>query len=102
MSFKVIGIGEVLWDLLPLGPQLGGAPANFACHARQFGADAHVISRIGNDQCGHEIARRFHELSLPANDLQVDDVAPTGTVTVSLSVGGIPEYTIQENVAWDH
>jgi fructokinase len=48
MGFNVIGIGEVLWDLLPSGPQLGGAPANFACHAYQLGADAQVITRIGN------------------------------------------------------
>ena len=50
MSFKVIGVGEVLWDLLPAGPQLGGAPANFACHARALGAQAAVVTRVGNDE----------------------------------------------------
>lgn len=101
MSFKVVGIGEVLWDLLPSGPQLGGAPANFAWHARQLGADARVISRVGKDQDGRKILRRFGELGLPAADLPVDESAPTGTVAVTVAPDGSPEYHIHENVAWD-
>ena len=58
MSFKVIGIGEVLWDLMPAGKQLGGAPANFAHHARSLGADAMVITRVGQDDLGREILGR--------------------------------------------
>jgi len=101
MSFKVIGLGEVLWDLLPSGPQLGGAPANFACHASQLGAEAHLISRVGQDKRGDEIVHRIHELGLSVSDLQVDAAAPTGTVCVSLSGSGVPEYAIHEEVAWD-
>jgi fructokinase len=100
MSFKVIGIGEVLWDLLPAGPQLGGAPANFACHAQALGANAGVITRVGNDSLGHEIIRRISAIGLPADGVQVDESAPTGTVSVSLS-DGVPQYNIFENVAWD-
>ena len=101
MSFSVIGIGEVLWDLLPSGAQLGGAPANFAWHAHALGAKAQIISRVGKDELGEEIRRRLSRMELPDGLVQMDAVHPTGTVTVAL-VDGVPEYTIHENVAWDH
>ncbi len=100
MSFNVLGVGEALWDLLPSGPQLGGAPANFAYHAHVLGANAQIITRVGRDAHGYEIIRRVAELGLPAGSVQLDDSAPTGTVSVSL-VAGIPEYNIHGNVAWD-
>jgi fructokinase len=98
---NVIGIGEILWDLLPSGKQLGGAPANFAWHARAFGARSRIISRIGRDPLGVEILQRLQSLGLPAADIQVDPSAPTGTVSVTLSPDGQPCFTIHENVAWD-
>src|SRR5512133_717307 len=98
---KVIGIGEVLWDLLPSGSQLGGAPANFAYHARALGAAARVISRVGNDPLGREVRARFETQEIDCGALQVDNGAPTGAVTVTLSASGVPAYTIHENVAWD-
>lgn len=98
---KVIGLGEVLWDLLPSGPQLGGAPANFAHHAHALGANASAITRVGNDDFGHAIRRRFEEQEIAGDTLQVDDEAPTGTVTVALSSSGVPDYVIHEKVAWD-
>ena len=101
MSFKIVGIGEVLWDLLPAGPQLGGAPANFACHARALGAAACVATRVGDDHLGRLIRARFEELGIADGTIQVDDTAPTGTVSVALSDQGIPTYVIHENVAWD-
>ena len=101
MSFKVIGIGEALWDLLPEGPQLGGAPANFACHAHALGAHARVVTRVGGDQFGQEIVRRFRQMGLSDGTVQVDEQTPTGTVTVTLNGDGIPHYIIHENVAWD-
>ncbi|MFO1476020.1 MAG: carbohydrate kinase [Verrucomicrobiota bacterium] len=101
MSFKVVGIGEVLWDVLPDGPQLGGAPANFACHAQALGATARVVTRVGNDSLGHEIVARFRRMGLPDNTVQVDNHAPTGTVLVSLNGNGNPHFEIRENVAWD-
>lgn len=101
MSFKVIGIGEVLWDLLPSGPQLGGAPANFAYHAHALGAQSRVVTRVGNDDFGRAIRRRFEELGIADGTVQVDDRAPTGTVAVELSDKGIPNYVIHEGVAWD-
>lgn len=101
MSYKIVGIGEVLWDLLPTGPELGGAPANFACHAYALGARAQVITRVGKDRYGNEIMRRFDDMGLAGATVQVDEAAPTGTVSVALSGNGIPEFTIHENVAWD-
>jgi fructokinase len=101
MNFKILGIGEVLWDLLPSGPQLGGAPANFACHARALGAQAAVVTRVGNDSFGRMILERFGHQGIADGTMQVDEEASTGTVTISLSGKGIPHFTIHEQVAWD-
>jgi fructokinase len=101
MSFNVIGIGEILWDLLPAGKQLGGAPANFAYHAHALGARSRVISRVGQDALGAEILQRLRAMGLSTADIQNDPAAPTGTVTVELSNDGQPRFTIEEGVAWD-
>jgi len=95
MSFRVIGIGEVLWDLLPSGPQLGGAPANFAYHAHALGARARVITRVGDDRYGREIIRRFEDMGLDGSTVQLDEVATTGTVTVALSGHGVPQDQVE-------
>src|ERR1051325_2088742 len=101
MSFKVIGIGEVLWDMMAAGRELGGAPAHFAFHACALGASAGVVTRIGNDPSGRVILERFREMELPTKTVQVDSEAPTGTVTVALTNQGVPNFIIHENVAWD-
>ena len=101
MGFRVVGVGEVLWDLLLTGAQLGGAPGNFAYHAHALGAEARVITRVGKDDYGREIIRRFQEMGLPDAAVQVDETAPTGTAKVELSGVGLAHFTIQENVAWD-
>ena len=101
MSFKVLGLGEILWDLLPAGAQLGGAPGNFACHARALGADAGIVTRVGDDPLGREILRRLETMRLPLDLVQIDPAAPTGTVGVQLSGEGVPQFTIHEGVAWD-
>src|ERR1700758_2870201 len=102
MTFRIVGIGEVLWDLLLTGPQLGGAPANFAYHAHALGAQAHVITRVGSDDQGREILRRFRDMGLQHGAVQIDERAPTGTATVALSGNGLAHFTIQDNVAWDY
>jgi fructokinase len=100
--FKVAGIGELLWDLLPQGKQLGGAPCNFAYHAFQADCQSYVISTVGADDAGDDIITRFNELGLDHSFVQRTSDFPTGTVTVSLDVHGIPTYNIHENVAWDN
>jgi fructokinase len=100
-QFKIVGIGEVLWDLLPAGKQLGGAPANFVCHAHALGANAQLISRVGDDAAGREIIESFRARGLPTETISIDTTAPTGTVSVEVGAQGHPKYIIHENVAWD-
>jgi fructokinase len=101
VEFKLVGVGEVLWDLLPGGRQLGGAPANFAYHAGALGAEAWVVSRVGRDELGRELLRRLEQLGLRTDAVEEDPDVPTGTVTVEVSADGQPHFTIHENVAWD-
>jgi len=101
MSARILAIGEILWDLLPSGKQLGGAPANFAYHAHALGARARLISRVGNDPLGHEILDRLRSLGLPTDGVGVDPAAPTGTVSVEVMSDGQPKFIIHEDVAWD-
>jgi fructokinase len=96
----ILALGEALWDLLPNGKQLGGAPANFAYHAAQLGADARIVSTVGDDELGREVLARQRALGLDTSLIAVDPTHPTGTVTVSLDAGQ-PTYTIHEPVAWD-
>ncbi len=98
---EILAVGEILWDLLPAGRQLGGAPANFAYHAHALGGRVHLVSRVGSDPLGLEILDRLHALGLSTRLIATDPVAPTGTVSVELSEDGQPRFTIHENVAWD-
>jgi len=102
VTFTVVGLGEVLWDVLPTGSQLGGAPANFAYHAAALGARAMMLTRVGDDELGGEVIRRFTRMNLPGHTVQVDPARPTGTVAVTLDEKGAPQYTFAEDVAWDH
>jgi fructokinase len=102
MNFNIVSVGEVLWDLLLTGPQLGGAPANFAYHAHALGAQVHFITRVGNDDYGREIIRRFRDVGFSEATLQIDGTAPTGMAKVELSGDGLPHFTVLENVAWDY
>lgn len=96
----VIGLGEALFDCLPTGRKLGGAPANFAYHVSQFGFDSCAISAIGNDELGQEIIDTFDKVGLHYCLPKVD--FPTGTVQVTLNEQGIPQYEIKLGVAWDN
>lgn len=99
-DFNVVGIGEILWDMLPQGKVLGGAPANFAYHASELGAKGYVISAIGKDILGEEIVSQLSAFNIELRLGKVD--LPTGTVIVQLSEKGIPQYEIIKNVAWDY
>ena len=100
MKRYVVGLGEALWDVLPEGKKLGGAPANFAYHAGQFGLDTLVVSALGNDALADETIQALEEHGLKYLMPRVN--YPTGTVQVSLSGDGIPTYDIKEHVAWDN
>jgi len=97
----LVGLGEILWDLLPAGRQLGGAPANFACHAHALGAEARLVSRIGRDPLGQAAQEQLAALGLSAEGLQIDPLLATGTAGVSLTADGQPHFTIHEPAAWD-
>lgn len=96
----IVGIGEALWDMLPDGKKIGGAPANFAYHCGQAGLDSWAVSAIGNDKLGEELVEQFDEKKLDYT-LEVVDY-PTGTVGVTLDERGVPVYDIKEGVAWDN
>lgn len=100
MENLVIGMGEALWDVLPDGKKIGGAPANFAYHVSQFGLPGLAISAIGDDVLGAELVEKFDEKGVN-HDLAIVPY-PTGTVQVELDQAGIPQYEIKENVAWDN
>ena len=96
----VVGMGEALWDMLPEGKKIGGAPANFAYHVSQFGLDSYVVSAVGEDELGTEILANFREKKLGCRIERVP--YPTGTVQVQLDGNGVPCYDIREGVAWDN
>ena len=100
MEKYIVGMGEALWDCLPEGRKIGGAPANFAYHVAQFGFNSLAVSAIGNDELGDEIVETFEQNNLKYRLERVD--FPTGTVQVTLDEKGIPCYEIMENVAWDN
>lgn len=99
-NYIVAGMGEALWDMLPDGRKIGGAPANFAYHVSQFGLPGCVVSAVGADALGAEIVENFTAKGLRQHIAEVP--YPTGTVRVTLDEKGIPEYDITENVAWDN
>jgi fructokinase len=102
LNYTVVGIGEIVWDVFPEGTRLGGAPANFALDAAALGHNGIVASRIGEDEAGRKIRKRFDSRGLEARYLQYDGEHPTGTVDVELGENGVPSFTIHENAAWDY
>lgn len=97
---KAAGIGEILWDIFPDGSLLGGAPTNFACHCQQLGAEAHVVSAIGDDELGRQAAAQLQKRQVGISFLQQYPSRPTGTVAVTVDETGKPTYEILQDVAW--
>lgn len=96
----VVGMGEALWDVLPEGKKIGGAPANFAYHVSQFGLESCAVSAVGDDVLGAELLENFNHKGVK---YLIETVPyPTGTVQVEIDQAGIPQYEIKENVAWDN
>jgi len=101
-KYKVVGLGEILWDLLPDGKHLGGAPANFAYITNLLGDEGTVASRVGSDALGRDATRQLSSLGLAATFVQKDSEHPTGTVKVDVHGGGQPKFEIAQSVAWDY
>jgi len=99
-SHLILGIGELLWDVLPEGPSLGGAPANFTVMAGRLGNHAAILSRIGRDDLGRRAIDRLDPMPVDTSCLEVDPVHETGRVTVEFAYGE-PQYIIHQPAAWD-
>src|ERR687883_142382 len=98
---EILCVGEVLWDSLPAGLFLGGAPFNVACHLRAAGLPVSMVSRVGADPLGEEALRRVARYGVGADLVQVDPVLPTGFVEVTVDGAGNARFDIVEPVAWD-
>lgn len=104
-DITIVGLGEALFDLLPGGQVLGGAPLNVAFHAHQLLCGRRgrgvVASRVGCDKLGDEIRAQLARSGIATDYLQRDADQATGTVHVTLH-DGQPSFEIVANVAWDH
>ena len=101
MKNDILCFGEILWDALPLGLFLGGAPFNVACHLNELGEDVSMVTRVGDDVLGREALRRLRARGISADLIQIDSALQTGFVEVSFEADGEPEYLIVEPAAWD-
>ena len=99
-NITVVALGEILWDMLPEGKRLGGAPANFAYHVSSYGRETAVVSAVGTDNLGRDALEAMNARHLGGYIAQLS-THPTGTVAVTLDKKGVPSYKITENVAWD-
>jgi fructokinase len=98
----VVGLGELIWDLLPEGRRLGGAPSNFAYVSRLLGAEAAVASRVGRDALGAEAVEKLDRAGVSTRHIQLDEEHPTGTVGCVIGEGGEPHFNVNQNSAWDY
>ena len=102
MKIKVISIGEILWDCLPDQRKLGGAPANYLYWAHCLGAEAAIISRVGEDDFGQDLLEAWQRKELSSELIQIDPKKITGNVDITFSSHGIPDYLIHDDAAWDY
>jgi fructokinase len=102
MPKKIAAFGELLWDLLPSGKVLGGAPANFIYRINSFGDEGSLLSKVGDDKAGKEAREALRKLGLSDENIQTDYEFPTGSVKISIDKNGIPDFNIITDVAYDH
>jgi len=105
LPYSIVALGEILWDMLPSGKQMGGAPANFAYHAQELGSGrvkSIIVSSIGDDDLGREISNRLQSHGLSRRYITVDSEHTTGMVSVTMHEDGKHSFEIKEDVAWDH
>src|SRR6516165_1742202 len=98
----ILSFGETLWDLLPAGPVLGGAPCNLAYRVNSLGERGVIVTRLGRDDLGRKAADAIGLLGMDTRYVQWDDAHPTGTVPVTVDASGIPDYTILKDGAYDY
>src|SRR5205814_7800287 len=98
----VLSFGETLWDLLPAGPLLGGAPCNLAYRINSLGERGILVTRLGRDDLGRKASESLATLGMDARYVQWDDAHPTGTVPVTVDARGVPDFTILKDVAYDY
>lgn len=98
----VVGLGEVLFDIVENSEELGGAPANFAYHAKRLGAEAYIISTVGNDERGKKALRQLQDRNLTTEYITVRDGFETGYVRAEIDNEGIATYVFPDNIAWDN
>lgn len=102
MPKKIAAFGELLWDILPSGKVLGGAPANFIYRINSFGDEGSLLSKVGDDKAGKEAREALRKLGLSDENIQTDYEFPTGSVKISIDKNGIPDFNIITDVAYDH
>lgn len=102
MPKKIAAFGELLWDWLPSGKVLGGAPANFIYRINSFGDYGTLLSKVGNDKAGRDALEEIRRLGLSDENIQTDYEFPTGSVKVKIDQNGIPDFNIITDVAYDH
>ncbi len=102
MSFNLVGIGEVLWDVYPDEAHFGGAPANFACHAASLGAESWMVGAVGTDELGERAFEKLKERRVNCSHVTRDPRHATGRVLVSLNQAGQASYEFAADTAWDH
>jgi fructokinase len=98
----VVGIGELLWDVFPHGPQLGGAPGNFAMHVAKLGGEAHLISAVGKDELGQRAIQLLERRGVDCEGVAVQDDCPTGRVDITLDAEGQATFKFAKQIPWDH
>lgn len=101
-SYDILAVGEIVWDSLPSGLFLGGAPLNVCLHANELGMSSGIISSVGNDRLGNEAVKRIRRAGVDTSLIQTDTLYETGFVEVELDKEGDPEYKIVQEVAWDY
>ncbi len=102
MNSTITCFGEILWDVLPTSKQPGGAPMNVAADLRNFGLNAQIISRIGNDDLGRELSEFLDQKGLPLELVQIGQTYPTGVAKANISDTNEVTYEIVQPVAWDY
>ncbi len=102
MKQRVVAFGEVVWDIFPDGKVLGGAPTNLVFRLNSFGDEGVLLSRVGDDSLGSEILHKVEELGMSIENIQIDNVFPTGTVDIKIDNDGRPDFFIKRDVAFDH